>query len=184
MSATYTVTITPKPATGNGDIDGFSITCTCGNVAGLSLKTMATQYAADHEAWHARKDAAQKRAPRAARKAQPVDAKAAESKALATKLRKEIRVHRRATVLPVSVWRSIGERVHPNGNDALGWPASVYAAVHGTAYAINTGRVSGSTAQAIRELSDWDKCALVADIALACRVIGDVPRYLNQRFAA
>jgi len=180
----YTISIAPKPATGNGDIDGFSVSCTCGNVNTWSPRTMAESDAREHEAWHARKDAAQKRSPQTSRKAQPADTKTAEAKALATKLRKGIRVHRRATVLPVSVWRAIGERVYPNGNDTLGWPASVYAAVHGTAYAVNTGRVSGATAQSIRELSDWDKCSLVADIALACRVIGDVPRYLNQRFAA
>jgi len=178
MSATYTVTITPKPATGNGDLDGFAVTCTCGNVNTWSLRGMAESDARDHEAWHARNP--QRRPARTTKPARKPKA-ADPAKALATTIRKSISLHRRATSVPGGAWKTIGTQAR-NTREDWGW--SVYTAIQGVAYAVNTGRVSGATSITIRELSDWDKCALVADIALACRVMGDVPRYLNKRFAA
>ena len=46
-----TVTITPKPATGNGDIDGFEVRCSeCGFLGSSSLRTQAeSMYQQGHE---------------------------------------------------------------------------------------------------------------------------------------
>jgi len=52
MSATFSTTITPKPATGNGDISGFKVTCTCGFTFTNSLALSAQMEAAEHLAWH------------------------------------------------------------------------------------------------------------------------------------
>lgn len=183
----YTATITPKAATGNGDLDDFAVTCTCGDSATWSLPTMAEQYAAAHEAWHARTPAAKARAAGAARpRARKAESQTRDVATLATKIRKGIRLYRRATVLPGGAWRSIGRQAEAvmSGSNAYEWPASVDTAVQGIAYALNTGRVGGSAAAAIRQLSDWDKCELVAEVALACDVIGKVPRYLIQRFTS
>lgn len=50
----YVVTIEPRPATGNGDIDGFTIRCSCGDVASSSLRVLADEYRRGHLAWHER----------------------------------------------------------------------------------------------------------------------------------
>ncbi len=52
MSANFSTTITPKPATGNGDISGFKVACTCGLTFTNSLELSAKMEAADHIAWH------------------------------------------------------------------------------------------------------------------------------------
>jgi hypothetical protein len=63
------------------------------------------------------------------------------------------------------------------------WPYAVTVAMLGIEHALNTGRVSGQVRAEILGLSDWRACGLVADIAVACENIGDVPGYLNRRFA-
>lgn len=52
---THSTTITPKPASEKGALDGFQVTCTCGHVAGSSLDVLAKQHAAAHLRWHERK---------------------------------------------------------------------------------------------------------------------------------
>jgi hypothetical protein len=52
---TATTTITTKAATGNGDISGYTITCSiCGMVWTNSLPSAAQLDAQAHEAWHMR----------------------------------------------------------------------------------------------------------------------------------
>lgn len=185
MSTTYSTSVAPKAASGHGDIDGFTVTCTCGDESTWSLPAMANNHARDHEDWHARNPQwrpARENTP----VAQKADGPSVEAKALASNIRKRIRLYRRATVLPSgTAWqgsfRVIGLLAESN---AYGWFGQVDTAVQGIAYAINTGRVSGTVAQAIRDLSDWDVCALIAETALACTVIGEVPQYLIKRFAA
>lgn len=188
MSTTtaHTATIITKAATGNGDLDGFAVTCTCGDVSTWSLPTLAASHKASHEAWHARQSAtpARDRQPKRT-PARKTDTRAAEARALAMKIRKGIPLYRRSTVLPNGPWRVIAFVAEAQERrDWFGWPQSVDTAIQGIGYALNTGRVGGSAALAIREMSDWDKCELVAEVALSCRVIGEVPAYLNQRFAA
>ena len=48
---THQTTIETKDASGNGDIDGFKVTCSCGDVAYWSLQTMADSYANSHVAY-------------------------------------------------------------------------------------------------------------------------------------
>lgn len=50
----HSVTISPKAASGNGDLDGFSTTCSCGDRSSWTFESMAKQYAADHAAYMAR----------------------------------------------------------------------------------------------------------------------------------
>lgn len=46
-------TITPKQATGNGDIAGFTVTCgICGFQWTTSTEVTAQLEAVEHEAWH------------------------------------------------------------------------------------------------------------------------------------
>ena len=55
MAPTHSTTITPKAATGNGDLDGHKVFCTCGLVFGTSLgEREARNQAAQHLAWHAK----------------------------------------------------------------------------------------------------------------------------------
>lgn len=105
----------------------------------------------------------------------------ADVRALATQIRKYIRLYRRAGEVP-GLWRCLtlaGEYALRTGN----LPASVDTAVQGIGYAVNTGRVASPIAKAIREMSPWDTCDLVAEVAFACDVQGQVPQYLIKRFA-
>lgn len=52
----------------------------------------------------------------------------------------------------------------------------------GIIYGIATARVAGLAALAIRQLSDADLAALVADVVANCEMQCDVPAYLNERF--
>lgn len=49
--ASHLTTITPKAASGNGDLDGFTVTCSCGDRASWSIESMARGYARDHVAY-------------------------------------------------------------------------------------------------------------------------------------
>jgi hypothetical protein len=49
VTTTHGITaITPKPATGNGDIDGFTAHCSCSNDISSSLRTLAAEWGRDH----------------------------------------------------------------------------------------------------------------------------------------
>lgn len=50
----HSTTITPKPASGNGDLDGFQVRCSCGEVASFSFLSMTQKHAADHVAYMAK----------------------------------------------------------------------------------------------------------------------------------
>lgn len=52
--AAHTTTITAKSATGNGDLDGFTVECTCGERASFSILGMTQKHAADHIAYMAK----------------------------------------------------------------------------------------------------------------------------------
>jgi hypothetical protein len=107
----------------------------------------------------------------------------ADVRALAVKIRRRIRPHRRSTALP-NVWHLIGVLAEGDlRNPEPYWPHSVDTAIQGIAWAVNSGRVSSPIARAIKDLSAWDACELVAEVALACDVIGQVPQYLIRRFA-
>lgn len=67
--------------------------------------------------------------------------------------------------------------------DVEGWPYAATTALHGIAWARQTGRLDGTVELAIRGLSDWQVCTLVAEVAVACPAMGDVPRFLIDRFA-
>lgn len=108
-------------------------------------------------------------------------------RALATNLRKCLRLYRRNGEVR-ALWRLLtilGESALRAGRDSdRGLPASVDTAVQGIGWAVNTGRVSSPIAKAIREMSAWDTCDLVAEVAFACEVQGQVPQYLIKRFAS
>ena len=53
--AAHTTTITQKSATGNGDLDGFAVECTCGERASFSILSLTQQHAAGHVAYMAKK---------------------------------------------------------------------------------------------------------------------------------
>lgn len=60
--------IVAKPASGNGDLAGFKVSCGCGDTASFSFKSMAEEYARDHVEYMATRPAP-KKARRVARKA-------------------------------------------------------------------------------------------------------------------
>ena len=51
----HTTTISIKSATGNGDLDGFTVQCSCGDHASWSIESLAYKYAADHVSYMAKK---------------------------------------------------------------------------------------------------------------------------------
>lgn len=53
----HQTTITTKAASGNGDIGGYAVRCSCGDYATWSLEIMAKQYAHDHVAYMTAKEA-------------------------------------------------------------------------------------------------------------------------------
>jgi hypothetical protein len=61
-------------------------------------------------------------------------------------------------------------------------PYEVVVAMHGIDHAVNTGRLAGEIATAIRSLSDWQMCGLIAEVAATCKVSGVVPAYLINKF--
>lgn len=61
-------------------------------------------------------------------------------------------------------------------------PRSVVTAMYGIDYARRTGRLPGTANIAIRELSDWQLCELVAEVAVACKVPGEAPQFLIKKF--
>lgn len=50
----HTTTITPSPAKGHGDIDGFRVECSCGERASFSIRSMTEKHARDHVAYMAK----------------------------------------------------------------------------------------------------------------------------------
>ena len=80
-----------------------------------------------------------------------------------------------------SAWWQLDQRVSM-GSESL--PFCVQVAMLGISWAVNTGRLNAETAMAVRGLSNWHMVTLVADVARACPVQGDVPAYLRARFAA
>lgn len=61
-------------------------------------------------------------------------------------------------------------------------PQSVVTAMYGIDYARRTGCLPGTAQIAIRELSDWKLCGLVAEVAIFCQFAGDVPQFLIKKF--
>ena len=53
---THTTSVAPKQATGSGDLDGFSVSCTCGDRATWTFECMANTYAHDHVAYMTTKE--------------------------------------------------------------------------------------------------------------------------------
>lgn len=69
------------------------------------------------------------------------------------------------------------------GYGDVGWmPPPVVTAMYGIDYARRTGRLPGTANIAIRDLTDWQLCELVAEVATACSVSGEVPRFLIDKF--
>ncbi len=61
-------------------------------------------------------------------------------------------------------------------------PYSVTTAMLGIDYARQTGRLPGAADACIKALSDWQLCGLVAEVATTCPVMGEVPRFLIDKF--
>lgn len=79
-----------------------------------------------------------------------------------------------------TAWNALARLV---GYGDVEWlPDTVATAMYGIDWARRTGRLPTPTAQAIRALSDWQLCALVAEVAVACPAIGVVPRFLITRY--
>ena len=53
----HTTTIATKPAAGHGDIDGWTVTCQCGERAAFSVYALAEEHGLGHVAYMARKAA-------------------------------------------------------------------------------------------------------------------------------
>lgn len=56
--------------------------------------------------------------------------------------------------------------------------ARIYTAAYGIGYAVNTSRVSGLVAEALKGMSRARFAALVTRVANECSTIGEVPRWL------
>jgi hypothetical protein len=56
------------------------------------------------------------------------------------------------------------------------------AAAYGLAWAVETGRVSGTVALQIRDLSPYQYAKLLGEVAAECAVVRGVPRFLYGRF--
>ena len=97
------------------------------------------------------------------------------AKTLAAELRAELDITGPRTKLRFGAWNILAVRV----NDL---PHQVATALYGIDYARRTGRLPGTTNLKLRDLSDWQWCNLLAEVATACKVQGEVPAYLNRRF--
>lgn len=58
--------------------------------------------------------------------------------------------------------------------------ARIYTAAAGIGYAVNTSRVPGLVAEALKSMSYARFATLVAKVANECSTIGEVPRWLIQ----
>lgn len=63
-------------------------------------------------------------------------------------------------------------------------PHDCYNAAYGVAWAIQTGRLSGTIVAEIESLSAYQFCGLIGEVADKCRVQNDVPRYLIAKFSS
>lgn len=102
------------------------------------------------------------------------------AKALADRLRKDLGITGpRSKANPVLNVREVicirfdcGDSPYPE----------IITAIRGIAWCRTTGRVDYWVEQILCDLSDWGWCNLLADVAVACRVEGEVPYYLARRF--
>lgn len=104
-----------------------------------------------------------------------------EAKALARQLRTDLGVTGPRSKILCGAYHQLATLV---GYGDMDWPHSIDTAMYGISDARTTGRLSGVIEYKLRALSDWQWCSLVADVAAACPVTADVPRYLIERFAA
>lgn len=108
--------------------------------------------------------------------------------AIAQQLRKDLGItsprHKarvNGKVAYIGAWGIIALRCVPAS--ASPWPAEVTTAMYGLDWAHRTGRLNWWVDRHIQKLSDWKLCELIADIAVACTVMGEVPEYLADRFS-
>lgn len=104
------------------------------------------------------------------------------AKALAADLRAQLGLkNSRSKCTAASAFTVLGIRV----NDA-DMPEPVRQALYGIAWARRTGRVSLVVEEMFQGLSDWQWCAVIADVAASpgCSrgISGEVPYYLEERF--
>lgn len=59
----------------------------------------------------------------------------------------------------------------------------LYVTAYGIAWALQTGRTTAAAAIAIRGMKFSQLCTLLSQVSEHCQYIGDVPKFLNQRFA-
>lgn len=98
--------------------------------------------------------------------------------ALAAELRDIAGVRSPRSKVPLGALRRLGI-LAPNCEDL---PYGVITALLGFEYAVGTGRLAGTIVLQLRALTDWQRCALVAEIATECKVSGEVPQFLISRF--
>lgn len=102
------------------------------------------------------------------------------AKALAAQLRADLGITGpRSKVRHGSAWNVIAIRcVYPDSP----WPYEVTTAMYGIDWARRSGRIDCWVEEYLRGLSDWQWCSLIADVAVSCRVSGEVPEYFVRRF--
>lgn len=75
------------------------------------------------------------------------------------------------------VWNRLAVAV-----DELWVPRSVKTAMLGIGWACGTGRLPAQAHIAIGDLTDWQLCALIGEVAANCHAQGDVPVYLIRKY--
>lgn len=107
-----------------------------------------------------------------------------EVKALARQLRCDIGVTGPRSRVRGGAFYQVGYIANNRRWAAPEWPHSVVVATLGMARAYNTGRLSVAAQRHIDGLSPWRTCTLIAEVAVHCHVLADVPDYLNRHRAA
>lgn len=57
MNGKHSMSIAARPASGPGALDGFEVSCSCGDRASFAFESMAVAYVASHVAYWGRRDA-------------------------------------------------------------------------------------------------------------------------------
>lgn len=99
------------------------------------------------------------------------------AKELAAWIRKRIGMTGPRKKLPLGAYGTVA--VLCTGDD---WPYSVMVAMYGIQDARRSGRLPGVVMGKLDALTNWRWCSLIADVATECKVSGEVPRYLIDRF--
>lgn|SRR5690606_101978 len=102
------------------------------------------------------------------------------AKALADRLRKDLGITgTRSKANPVL---NVREVICIRFDSADSPYREIITAIRGIAWCRTTGRVDWWVEKYLSGLSDWGWCNLLADVAVSCRVEGEVPYYLAKRF--